>query len=103
MYDQMRSLVSVFYINTRASMWLIASALDILLNLKSLPIECRVAEELFEADKGGNKWEIIECCIQTQWDSKQMVAGFCKKEIHEYHCPLKSSLRGIFAQLVNSI
>lgn len=28
-----------------------------------LIIECRAAEELFEADKGGNKWETIECCI----------------------------------------
>lgn len=26
-------------------------------------IECRAVEELFEADKGGNKWETIECCI----------------------------------------
>jgi hypothetical protein len=42
---------------------LIASALDILHNFNFLIVECRAAEELFEADKGGNKWEIIECCI----------------------------------------
>lgn len=25
--------------------------------------ECRIVEELFEADKGGNKWKIAQLCI----------------------------------------
>jgi hypothetical protein len=63
-YDQTRNFgFALLHKHPCFHVRLIASALDILHNFNFLIVECRAAEELFEADKGGNKWEIIECCI----------------------------------------
>ncbi|KAL8254882.1 hypothetical protein R6Q59_033103 [Mikania micrantha] len=36
----------------------------------------KAVTKLFEASKGRNKWEIVERCVQTQRNSKQVVVGF---------------------------
>ncbi|CAN1218067.1 Actin-related protein 2/3 complex subunit 3 [Linum perenne] len=50
--------------------------------------ECRAIQGLSEADKGRNKREVTECCLQTQRHTEQMVVGICKEEVHECHCSL---------------
>lgn len=55
-------------------------------------ISYRAIQELLEADKGGNKWETLERCVQTQRNPKQMVVGICQEKIHERHRSLRSLL-----------
>lgn len=60
--------------------------------LKLASISYRAIQELLEADKGGNKWETLERCVQTQRNPKQMVVGICQEKIHERHRSLRSLL-----------
>lgn len=57
---------------------------------KLASISYRAIQELLEADKGGNKWETLERCVQTQRNPKQMVVGICQEKIHERHRSLRS-------------